>query len=190
MSIGLFVEGPTDKKVIPILVRKILAAPTGKIVSRVVPQGDLLNPRKIQSYIEKDLLLEHRDLTRLIICRDSECTNPKQIEQDFRPVERELQRLKLKIPVRLCVVVHALESWLMSDAESLKNFLGGARTLRIPKNSESLCKPKETLRKLFRKANRDYNPLRDYPKIAEMANVERIAQNNVSFDRFRKLLLE
>jgi len=75
----------------------------------------------------------------------------------------------------------------MADAESLSKFLGDAR-IKIPKNSESLCKPKQDLMKLFQKANRDYIPKRDCPKIAEMADIERIAKNNKSFARFRKLL--
>jgi len=185
MKVGLFVEGPTDKEVIPILVKKV--DQKIKIIVRVVPQGDLLNPQKIRSYIEKDLLLEHHDLTKVIICRDSECTNPKHIEREFRRGEEELQGLK--IPVQLCVVVHALEGWLMADAESLSNFLGGPRLLKIPKNSESLCKPKEALRELFRKANRDYIAQRDCPRIAEMADIKRMAKNNKSFAHFCELLI-
>jgi len=185
MKVGLFVEGPTDKEVIQILVKKI--DPKIKIIARVLPPGDLLNPQKIRTYIEQDLLLKHHDLTKVIICKDSECTDPKEIEREFSDVEKKLQEFKIKIPVQLCIVVHALEGWLMADAESLSKFLGDAR-IKIPKNSESLCKPKEALRELFRKANRDYIAKRDCPKIAEMADIERIAKNNKSFARFRKLL--
>jgi hypothetical protein len=181
MKVGLFVEGHTDKEVISILVKKI--DPKIKIIARVVPPGDLLSPQKIRPYIEQDLLPKHHDLTKVIICKDSECTDPKEfcrVEEEFK---KEFQGFK--IPVQICIVVHALEGWLMADAESLSKFLGDAR-IKIPKNSESLCKPKEALMELFRKANRDYIPKRE--KIAEMADIERIAKNNKSFARFRKLL--
>lgn len=189
MKIGFLVEGSTERKVIPILVRKIFANQKRKpqfIPPRVVPQGDLMNARKIQAYIEKDLHCDHPDLSKVIICRDSECTNPKLVERDFQSVQQKLKRLGVKIPVFYCVVVHALEGWLLADTKALSRFVGRPN-LRIPK-PESICKPKGELRKIFGRINRSYNPSRDNPRIAELADVNRMADNNKSFAQFCRLV--
>lgn len=191
MKIGFLVVGPTEREVIPMLVHRILAGQKRNlrlVPPRVVPQGDLLNARKIKAYVEKDLLPDHPDLSKVIVCRDSECTDPRLIEKDFQAVEQELKHLGIKTPVAHCIVVHALESWLMTDTETLSSFLG-TRKLRTP-NPESICKPKDALRAIFRKARRSYNPTRDNPKIAELVDVSRMAKSNTSFARFYELLKE
>lgn len=189
MKIGFLVEGPTERKVIPILVRKIIANQKRKpqfIPPRVVPQGDLMNARKIQAYIEKDLYHDHPDLSKVIICRDSECTDPKLIKRDFQSVQQELKRLGVKIPVAYCVVVHALEGWLMADTQAISQFVGRAN-LKIPK-PESICKPKDELKRIFGRINHSYNPSRDNSRIAELVDVNRIADNNKSFAHFCRLV--
>ena len=51
MSLGLFVEGKSDKDAIPKLVRKFLD-PSPKIVPRTIHRGEMFNPQKVKPHKE------------------------------------------------------------------------------------------------------------------------------------------
>ena len=54
MSLGLFVEGQSDKDTIPILTRKL--GYRSAVNTRVIPQGLMLRSDRVKPYIERCLL--------------------------------------------------------------------------------------------------------------------------------------
>ena len=62
MSLGLFVEGQSDKDTLPILIRKI--GYRGAVRCRVVDRGSMLSAERMEPYV-RSLLKQHPDLNRI-----------------------------------------------------------------------------------------------------------------------------
>lgn len=183
MKIALYVEGPSDEKTLPILIKKILGEQVS-IISRVFRgRGNLLNEQKVHSAITQDLVQEHPDVSKIIVCVDSECTPEVQTEREIRKIEKSVKtKVQPRYPVYYVVVVHALEGWLLADPETIKGYLGSR--VNIPSSATSNCKPKEVMRDIFRKAGKDFIASRDAPRIAEKADSAKMVKKNESFARF------
>ncbi len=82
MSIGLFVEGKSDKDTIPRLIRRFLDAPP-KIITRTIHRGEMFKSEKVKPYLEA-LLKQHQDVEKVIVCVDSECTDPAEIQRELK----------------------------------------------------------------------------------------------------------
>jgi hypothetical protein len=82
--------------------------------------------------------------------------------------------------------VHALEGWLASDQEALRAVLG-THPAPFPK-PETACKPKELLATVFKKANREFDYMRDDPRIAQAVDIDRLCQSSPSFSQFRNAI--
>ena len=104
LSLGLIVEGQSDRDTIPILARR-LGYDAG-IRSRVVSRGDMLTSDTISRYLTK-FLREARDVTQVIICLDAERENPGRVLASTRQIERRLNEA-LPVKVNYAVVDHAL----------------------------------------------------------------------------------
>ena len=180
MKIALFVNGPSDEKTISIFVHKILKK--ADIKTRVIPRGDLLNKEKVLVYI-KFVLKEHSNVSKIIICLDSECE--RDVERTVKKIESDLKH-RVKRPVHYTVVTHALEGWLLADPDAIRECLGPRVEVNIPYQATLDCKPKEVIKDIFRKASKDFYALRDNPRIAEKIDIDKMAKNNMSFDRFRE----
>lgn len=112
MKIALFVEGQSDEKTLPILLRKSRGE-SMSVETRWVRRGNLLNPRKVAAVIDA-LLVVHADVSKIIACVDLECTRDAGTEKSerarIRRVERAVRRLMGKsvrctldyIPSDLC----------------------------------------------------------------------------------------
>jgi len=184
MNIGLFVEGKSDKDTVPKLIRKLLdAPPPPKIIPRTIHRGEMFKSEKIRPYLEA-LLRQHQDVEKVIVCVDSECTDPAEIWEEVSKVERELNEMDL--PVRYAVVVHALEGWLAADSKALEKVLG--RQVRIERNLEEVCKPAELLRDIFAQHGKSFQKARHDPQIARHADSGEIAQRSSSFRHFCQLV--
>jgi len=186
MSIGLFVEGKSDKDAIPKLICKLLDSST-KIIPRTIPRGEMFNSEKIKPYLEA-LLKKHQDIEKVIICVDSECTDFAEIQKEVSRVERELGGMGLPVVPRYAVVVHSLEAWLAADPEALKCVLGKGAHVRIEQDLEEVCKPAELLGDIFAQHGKKFLKARHDPLIAEHADPGRIAKRNSSFQRFSELV--
>ncbi len=184
MSPGIFVEGKSDKDAIPKLIRKILD-PSPKIIPRTIPRDEMFNSESLRPYLEA-LLKKHHDIEKVIVCVDSECTDPEEIWEKASRVERELNEIGL--PVRYAMVVHTLEGWLAADPKALEQVLGRGAKLHIKRNLEEVCKPAELLGDLFARYGKDFQKPRYDPQIAEYARPKEIAKRNQSFRRFCQLI--
>jgi hypothetical protein len=182
MSIGLFVEGKSDKEAISALVRKLLDIPS-KIITRTIHRGEMFKPEKVKPYAEA-LLKQHQDVEKVIVCVDSECTDPEEIWKEVSKAERKLNEVGL--PVRYALVIHALEGWLAADSKALGQVLG--RQVHIEGNLEEVCKPAELLRGIFAQHGKSFQKTRHDPQIARHADPEEIARHSPSFRRFCQLV--
>jgi hypothetical protein len=188
MTITLFVEGPSDKKTFPILVKRILgrSAAKTKIVCRTVGQGGLFNARKVKAYVQHDIAVKHPDCDRIIVVVDSECTPYEETQTRVTKVERQLKSMRARPLPHYCVAYHALEAWLGADLEALKHVAG--KPVKLSESILEACKPKEVLEESFRKSGKNFDHMRDDPRIAEMIDLNIAARNNPSFAHFVKLV--
>jgi hypothetical protein len=190
MKIILFVEGrrkpSSEEKTIKMIARKKLPETTG-IETRIIQRGDLLKEDKVYSQLVNDVLLDHPDAKKVVICIDAECE--REINEKTKKVEQSLSK-KINIPIFYVVVVNAVEGWLLADIEAVKYSLGRNANVNISPSATLDCKPKELLKDIFRKADRDFIHMRDNPKIAEEMDVDKAARNNQSLAYFVEKLID
>jgi hypothetical protein len=187
MKIALFVEGQSDRDTLTALARQI--SPNSAFVPRVLARGDLLNAEKAFAYIEADIKIKHPDVTRVLLCPDSECTPHEDFLRIVQPIENTLKRLVGSLSVHYCGVIHATEAWLACDAAALARYLRlasiGESSARAIVNS---CKPKQALRELFLRHGREFINVRDNPRLANEVNTGELIRRSKSFARFAELL--
>ena len=184
MSLGLIVEGQSDRNTIPILARRL--GYSAGIRSRIVSRGDMLASGAISRYLTK-FLRESRDVTQVIICLDAERENPNIVLESTRRTERRLNET-LPIPVSYAVVDHALEGWLACDEQAVRAVLGPRARINIRGNPEEHLTPADILHRVFRDNRRKFNKTRHDPQIAEHVSPERIAERSPTFRRFSEIL--
>jgi len=186
MSIGLFVEGKSDKDTIPKLIRKFLDT-SPKIIPRRIHRGEMFKSEKVKLYLEA-LLEQHPDVAKVIVCVDSHCTDPAETRGELSKIERELNKMDLPVVPRYAVVVHSLEGWLAADTEALECVLGKGAHVRIEEDLEEVCEPAELLGDIFAQHGKKFLKTMHDPMIAEHADPRRIAKRNSSFQRFLELV--
>lgn len=182
MKIVIFIEEPSSQKPIQTFIRKILGRKIG-IVIRVKKRGDLLNKEKIEAYIENDILLEHNDISKFIVCVDSECTPEEEMAKTTCKIEASLKS-KVIQPFHYIVVTHAFEGWLLADPVCIKEYLGQRAKVKIPASASKVCKPKALMQDIFRKADRDYHYTVENARIADFSEPKRMIKNSTSFKKF------
>ena len=106
MTLGVFVEGPSDRQIIPILIRRL--GYRAAIHTRVVRQGDMLNSSRMSQHVE-GLLRMRGQLHEILVFMDSEGVDPEETLHRTKPVSVELNRVAGRIPVRFIIVDHSLE---------------------------------------------------------------------------------
>ena len=128
-----------------------------------------------------------QEKSKIIICVDSECTDPSITERNLAPCKRAVKGLSFV--VHFLVVVHALETWLAADEKALRAILKTNKEIKIPGNLEMECRPVTILKDIYRKHRREFLKSKDDLIIAEHANPTQIAKRCSSFRRFQQILL-
>lgn len=184
MSLGVIVEGPSDRKPIRTLLEKL-----GRTVSgvRVVRQGDMLNVPKMATYI--DLLAQPRHrFDRIFIFRDSEGVDPNDTYEATREAERSLSSMFSRPEIRYVIVDHSIEGWLASDHDAVRQVLGGKREISRLNNADVHQRPADLLARVFRANRRSFDKNVHNQQIAELADTSVIAQKSPTFTRLVDLL--
>lgn len=132
---GVIVEGESDEKVIRDITHKL---GVNAEIRRSKRGAKIQSPTKTRSYV-LDLL---HDCDRIVILKDSHCSDPEEKESNFEKRLRELG-LSLDGNISVCIVVHAIESWLLADEEAISDYLGSK--VKEVHNPENACKPEEIL---------------------------------------------
>jgi hypothetical protein len=187
LKIALFVDGQSDRDTLEILARKLLAQrkPTPGLGSYVLQRGDFFSSSKISAYLTY-FHRTHPDVNKAILCLDCECTPAEDIQPTLSKVQQEIRHEHPSLNPTFVLKVHALEGWLASDRQALGEVLG-TEPVAYSK-PETVCKPKELLATVFEKANKEFDYMRDDPRIAEAVDIERLCQSSPSFSKFRKAL--
>ena len=184
MSLGLYVEGRSDKDTIPILIRKL--GYRSSIVTKSVNQSELMIGDKMARHLS-ELLRLHSDVDLVVICIDSERVDPSVTRERSRPVERMLNQ-NSPVAVRYAIVDHALEGWLACDEEAIRAVLGTRARVNVRGNPEDHPEPATLLEQVFRDNRRRFRKTRHDPEIASHVSPELIAARSPTFRRFAELL--
>lgn len=168
MTVGVIVEEPSAVAFV-----KKIAEKLGIHVEIRVGKGRERLKTKLEAYA--GLLA---DCEKIIALVDSHCSDPAEVERSFGIISN----------VQLCLVVHAIESWLLADRDALIRILRNSQ-LKTPPNPESFCKPEEELDNLFEKHGKRYIKGRDEKEIAEFMELETVTRKCPSFANFRTSLL-
>ena len=188
MSLGLLVEGESDRAAIPILVRRL--GYRHSVRASIAPRGDMLKFDKIRQSVIS-LIRRRSDIDLVVVCIDAETSDPNSfLAQEAMPVQRRLNRDRaIHVPVRYAVVDHALEGWLACDEDALRSVLGGGRArINIQGNPDRHPNPALILDRVFMQNNRDFRKTLDNPKIAQAATPQNIAAKSPTFRRFAQLI--
>jgi hypothetical protein len=183
--IGFVVEGPSDEKIIQEISRKLRI---NAEIRRPTRGEKIQSPKKTSSYT-KDLL--YKGCEKVIILKDSHSSNPIKVEEDLRnKLKEESLKDKMDKNVKICIVVHAIESWLLADEKAVGNYLN----VRIEKirNPESIYNPSEKIDKIFKKfkgyKRKYYKGGEDPREIAKRLDLENIMEKCPSFKKFVGIL--
>ena len=184
MSLGLFVEGPSDRDAIRILIRNL--GYRLRITIKIVKQSEMPLRDKMERNV-REMLAERGDIEFIVVCIDSERVDTGVTERRLRPVQRHLNETS-SVPVRYAVVDHALEGWLACDEEAVRSVLGPRARINISGNPEEHPDPASLLKRVFRENRRQFQKTRHDPQIAQHASPERIAERSPTFRRFAEIL--
>jgi hypothetical protein len=177
--IGVIVEGESDEKVIREITQK-LGVPAK--IRRSRRGATIQNPRKTGSYVV-DLL---SDCEKVVILKDSHCSDPHEKEEKLRERLQE-EGLLVDGDLHVCIVVHAIESWLLADEEAIGDYLSSK--VREIHNPENECKPEEVLDELFKRYGKVYLKGGDAPgELARRLNLEKVSHKCPSFKKCKALI--
>ena len=187
MSLLLVIEDKRGKEPFKILVQKILNIKTDILRMQ---QGDMFNIRKVAGLIESHCR-SHRNISKILVCRDSECTPINKTQRSCRDAEASLNRqLGHRFPAVVYVVVdHSLEGWLASDKQALRQVLGQNANIPTNYNAEDDCRPADKLDDIFVRNGHDgYEKSRHAIRLAEACDPETILNRSDTFRYFQKAI--
>jgi 5S rRNA maturation endonuclease (ribonuclease M5) len=171
-KIGLIVEGESDKRTLEKVFSKIRI----NAEFRVIPGG--FNVRKINVLAR---MLSNSGCKKVIVLKDTECKQKDEMYEELKDKIRELEE------VEICFVQCSLESWLLADEKAIE-YLIDEKTKRSVKvknfsNPESIPKPKDEMREIFRKAGVriSYIETVHAPEIASRADINKWEEKCESF---------
>lgn len=164
---GVFVEGPTDEKVMAQVVSDL------GVAADIQSVGGGFDVGKINRY--KD----HHGHDSAVVLRDTECGRPDDRRQELRSAGKIAG---LEGNTEVCFAECAIEAWLLADANALSTVLN--EDIDPIADPETLHNPKRTMMDLFREAREfssGYNGPRHAPDIAEAMDVDTVAERCESF---------
>lgn len=152
-------------------------------------RGNLLNARKVITYIEK-LRTQRRGLQKVVACLDCEQHTLGEVQSEVAGVLADIHNRSPYLVPDYVIVVHALEAWTGVDESALRTVLGISRGRSLRPIAESDPRPKQTLRRLFRQNGRDFRGKRDNPRLAEIVDLHILRNNNSSFGDFEQKVMD
>ena len=183
MSLGILVEGQSDRTTIPKLLEGLRQ--TVRAV-RVVPQGRMLNVNTMTNHI--DVVTRSHRLSRVLIFIDSEGVDPDHTSEQTRRTERELNNRFPRLPINYIVVDHSIEGWLACDQSAVLQVVGGSRQLYLINDPEAHPRPARLLERLFRANGKEFRKTTHNQAIAALVDPKVIMRKSPTFKRLVSLL--
>ncbi len=167
-KVGIIVEGPSDKLVVHALLRSMQVEPIVRVAggAKILTAPRWMVPRMFAEGAAK-----------VIALKDSHCHTD--VDAYRSQVLKQIGRID---GLMVCVVVHAIESWLLGDMDAVGAYLGSS--LKVIHNPEKYCKPDEELNHFFRSRGRSYVKRLDAPAIATRIHSDLVNQRCPSFGAF------
>ncbi len=185
MTLGIFVEGASDKQTIPILIKKL--GYTRSIHVRFVRQGQMLDFAEMSQQIAA-LKRLHSQVRKVLIFRDSEGANPEETFRRTEGVCAQLNQAIRGVQVAYVIVDHSLEGWLACDAEALRQVLAPNARVNIRGNPEDLPRPATLMERIFRENGKRFVKTVHNQKISGLVNPQTILSKSPTFQRFVSIL--
>lgn len=185
MTLGVFVEGQSDRRTIPVLIRKV--GYDAGIRVRVVRQGDMLNLGEMSAQVTTLISTQSR-LNRVLVFTDSEGVDPDETLRSTESIATRLSQVRAHVPVSYIVVDHSIEGWLACDIGALRAVLGANARIRISGNPEDHPRPARLMAQIFRANGQDFKKTVHNPKIAEHVTPRNISEKSPTFRRLVAVL--
>lgn len=169
--IGIISEGKSDRGVIEEICQKV-----GIRIKHKLMRGNNFDKAKALAP-----LLFDEGCKRVIVLKDLHRATALEIETRYK-------KAGLGSDIKLCIVLKAIESWLLADEMALSEYLGSR--INPVNNPEELPKPDEYLNDLFRriKGRQYFKGGEDPIEIARRASINFIEKKCSSFQVFMKLI--
>lgn len=181
------VEGESDEKALPILIRRTVPHPPGVKALNLRGRDNLLNIKRVSAVIEYNCQA-NRNISKVLLCIDSECTDVAETQKEVAPKEKLLRQSFPQVAPSYLIVDHSLEGWLLQDKEAIQETIG--RNSKLPQygNPEENCRPAELLQEIFEKNGNDYKKTMHAPRLAERLNIETVARASQTFRTFQQAI--
>ena len=166
--IGFVTEGPSDKSIVQEICRQLgIRTDVRRMRGNNFGKARALSARLFDAGCKK-----------VIILKDLHTSTPSEIEGKFRGEGFQSQ-------VSLCIVVKAIESWLLADEKALSDYLGSE--VEAISNPEDISEPDELLEDIFRREKgRSYiKGGRDPDEIAKRLRLRIVEKKCPSFKEFK-----
>ena len=182
VKIGCIVEGESEVKTVPLLIRRIAA--------NLYPELPIVVPPPIRR--PRNKVVKENELERavefvarqiggqgaifIIFDGDDDC--PAELGPALL---RRASQARSDLPIAVVLAKHEFEAWFLAAAESLRGQRGLKNDLHSPDNPEAIRGAKEWLSQRM-EDSRTYRETQDQPALAALFDIEQ-ARNADSFDK-------
>jgi len=136
--ITVLVEGPGDKRALPILVQRDRGRRSVRCINMRGKSNIVRRNRGFEDTIRRQYALGDRSF---VVLMDGDVTfapySSVQEEQDDMPRRAEALERELGAPVRVCWSILEMESWLIGGIQPRSTYCGLGRVGRISNNTET-----------------------------------------------------
>jgi hypothetical protein len=173
VTIGLLIEGETDRKVVRAFLEKAHDIDPSRpgVAERVVNRSDLLQPTRVIRQIRSNLLPTVNRLDRVIVLVDAECDDPALLDRRRLEVETQVGRESFPVRFRLMFVRFAIESWLLADLAAWSPLLRSRSTGMLESLTDN-CDPKHAIYQAMSPHGVEFRPTIHDPQIARRVDLE------------------
>ena len=182
VKIGCIVEGESEVKTIPLLIRRIAANLYPELPIVVSPP--IRRPRnKVvkENELERAVEFVARQIGRqgaIFIILDSEKDCPAELGPALL---HRASQVRSDLLIAVVLAKHEFEAWFLAAAESLRGRRGLRNDLNSPDNPEEIRGAKEWLSHQM-ESSRTYSETQDQPALAALFDIEQARQAD-SFDK-------
>lgn len=136
--IFVLVEGPGDKRALPILVQRGRDRSLVRCINMNGKSNIVRNRRGFEDTVRRQYALGGRSF---IVLMDGDVTSApyQSLEEERRDMQRRVESLtqELQTPVRVCWAVLEMESWLIGGIKPRSSYCGLRGVGQVPPNTET-----------------------------------------------------